>query len=159
MRNAIEVIRVTSPKIKERGRLYCQLLDFKASEDEDSLARPYCHIIAHVKNEPSSAVPWATGRHHEQELRLYPPFGQRSPVWMSCSCESFLFVSEVALTLQGNSSIIHSNGKLPNITNPLKIPSACKHMIKVLERTMRDRQVQKIIFGLKIDDRTKKRMP
>ena len=51
-------------------------------------------------------------------------------VWCHCSCEYFLYHVEVALTAQGSSSVINSNGNLPVETNPQMKGHLCKHLFK-----------------------------
>lgn len=49
----------------------------------------------------------------------------------SCSCPDFLYRWEVALVNKGAADVEYSNGEQPDITNPKKIPAACKHMYKL----------------------------
>jgi hypothetical protein len=52
---------------------------------------------------------------------------------VSCDCEFFLYVCEVALHRYGSADIIHSNGEFPYETNPRGIPMICKHLVKILK--------------------------
>lgn len=57
-----------------------------------------------------------------------------SKVWLSCSCEWFLFVCEVADAETDNANIKYSNGRAPVITNPQRIGTVCKHIIAALRK-------------------------
>ena len=56
-----------------------------------------------------------------------------SRVKMSCDCEHFMFVCEVALKKKGNADIIFSNGKPARVKNPRHIPQLCKHLYRLSE--------------------------
>lgn len=158
MKTALEVLRVTDSKIKERAR-DAHLIDFKVKRGVDQVKRPFALVIAHVAQDPGSpSAPWSSGRHHEQQIRLYPPFGNRSPAWMTCTCEWHLYSNEVALTVKDSSSIVHSNGKLPRIKNPAMIPMACKHITKVLQKALTDGRVRNLLNKPQ-DKAMQRRMP
>jgi hypothetical protein len=53
-------------------------------------------------------------------------------VWCSCTCEYFLYHTEVALKSKGSTNVIHSNGKRPKETNPNMVAHLCKHCVAVL---------------------------
>lgn len=55
-------------------------------------------------------------------------------VHVSCDCDFFLYYCEVALFRIGSASIIYSNGKAPNVTNPRMIPFCCKHLYVVMKK-------------------------
>ena len=55
-----------------------------------------------------------------------------SSVWLHCSCEYFTFNLEVALTSQGSSSVINSNGALPVEKNPSMKGHLCKHLLAAI---------------------------
>lgn len=63
-----------------------------------------------------------------------PKFDLDTPVWVSCSCEYFLFNCEVADAESDNSSIKYSNGKFPHITNPAGVQHLCKHLISAIRK-------------------------
>jgi hypothetical protein len=63
-----------------------------------------------------------------------PPFTRDTKVWVSCSCEYYLFHCEVADAQEDSSSIKYSNGKAPNVTNPHHIPHLCKHLTQCIRR-------------------------
>jgi len=52
-------------------------------------------------------------------------------VVVSCSCENFLYVDEVALNKKDAANIRYSNAKLPVETNPLMVPQCCKHLFRL----------------------------
>lgn len=54
--------------------------------------------------------------------------GAKSRVWVTCSCEYWLFVCEVATWARDSTSNINSNGDFPAITNPNMKPKLCKHL-------------------------------
>lgn len=54
-------------------------------------------------------------------------------VKVGCDCESYLFVSEVALHHQGSADIVYSNGARPWVTNPRMIPTLCSHLTKLAQ--------------------------
>lgn len=49
-------------------------------------------------------------------------------VVLSCSCDDFWAVWEVALSSRGAARIEYSNGERPLEKNPLMIPGCCKHL-------------------------------
>lgn len=162
MRTAIELVRITSNRVKARAKR-CKLLSFKVRSYKDNVDRPCAIVTATVKHNPDETAPWASGRVHTVQARLYPPFGPRVPTWITCTCEWHLYSNEVALTLQGSSSIIRSNGKLPDIKNPLRLTMCCKHVAKVLDRAVRDKQVYQTLIAptrkIIADPKLAKRMP
>jgi hypothetical protein len=63
-----------------------------------------------------------------------PKFDLDTPCWVSCSCEWFLFVCEVADAESDNATIRYSNGKFPVETNPRGIGTLCKHLISAIRK-------------------------
>lgn len=63
-----------------------------------------------------------------------PLFNLDTPCWVSCSCEWFLFVCEVADAESDNATIKYSNGKFPVETNPRGIGTICKHLISAIRK-------------------------
>lgn len=63
-----------------------------------------------------------------------PQMTLESKVWVSCSCEWFLFVCEVADAESDNATVRYSNGMFPKITNPQGIGTVCKHIISALRK-------------------------
>jgi hypothetical protein len=57
-----------------------------------------------------------------------------SKIWVSCDCPFHLYFCEYALTKQGNSAIIYSNGQPPVERNPREYPIVCKHTLVALNR-------------------------
>ena len=63
--------------------------------------------------------------------------GPDAQVLLTCSCPDFKFRWEVALTKQGGSRILYSNGESHVIQNPQEKPGCCRHafaFIKLLQR-------------------------
>jgi hypothetical protein len=56
-----------------------------------------------------------------------------------CQCDYFTYTCEVALAKRGASRIINSNGAPASVRNPKHIPTACKHLYKVLETLVKKR--------------------
>lgn len=109
----------------------CGILGFFASRGIDQVLKTYVLAVCGVVCRP----PHGSGKLHRVELRLYKPpdkrsslFGKNGALWCTCSCEYFTYNLEVALSLKGSSSLLNSNGKLPNIKNPRYIPYVCKHI-------------------------------
>ena len=63
-----------------------------------------------------------------------PPFNLDSLVWVSCSCEYFLYNCEVADAETDNSTVKYSNGAFPKITNPQGVGHLCKHLISAFKK-------------------------
>jgi hypothetical protein len=61
---------------------------------------------------------------HLQLVRIYT----KDRVWLTCDCKFWLYYCEVAVASAGSSSVLHSNGEDPGITNPSRIPFLCKHL-------------------------------
>ena len=59
---------------------------------------------------------------------------QYRKLWVSCTCEYWMFYCEYAMAKFGASDIIHSNGQPPVVTNPGNWPYGCKHVTRVLNR-------------------------
>ena len=59
-------------------------------------------------------------------------------VRVSCTCPYFKFYCEAALHKYAAADIIYSNGERPIITNPRMLPMVCKHLVKVLERIVKE---------------------
>lgn len=52
-------------------------------------------------------------------------------VVLSCSCDDFWAVWEVALSAQGAARVEYSNGERPIERNPTMIPGCCKHLYRL----------------------------
>lgn len=50
-------------------------------------------------------------------------------VVLSCSCDDFLYMWEVALRKNGAARVEYSNGKLPQDKNPEMRPGCCGHLV------------------------------
>jgi hypothetical protein len=55
-------------------------------------------------------------------------------VVLSCSCDDFWAVWEVALAAQGAARVEYSNGERPIDRNPQMIPGCCKHLFRLGSR-------------------------
>lgn len=53
---------------------------------------------------------------------------------VSCSCEDFMYVHEVANHDKGAADIDYSNGELPVVKNPKLRPGLCKHLYKLYQQ-------------------------
>lgn len=140
---AVELLRNVDSKRLERAN-NTFVVTFVVTPDRDPVARPIAQIVATTTCPP----PHGSGRTHRVEARLYAPSGQRMPSWVTCSCEDLKFVWESVLTRQNSSSLLHSNGAFPVITNPSGRKATCKHIARVLSRAIRDSKVVAAIRGL-----------
>lgn len=79
---------------------------------------------------------------HKVLIRL---MNRKDKLWVSCSCESFMYNWEYALMKNGGSSIKYSNGDPATRTNPRNIPGVCPHIYKLLRRASTLRQLQAML--------------
>ena len=129
------------PTIAQRAKK-CIRVSFAVVEDFDDLKRPHAYITSGMICTP----PDGSGRVHKTEARLYNPFGQTSPTWVSCNCGSFRYTFEEDLVPSQSSSLRYVNGPDKNIRNPRKIPALCKHLVALLAYATRSAKVRKILF-------------
>lgn len=63
-------------------------------------------------------------------IRVYDAKSMRSDAqaWVTCDCEHWKFVCEVAAARVGSSTVIHAKNAPPRIKNPAMIPQLCKHL-------------------------------
>jgi len=117
----------------------CTISKYAYESSVDNANRPCIEIISGVVSNKSNP-PWASGKVHYQEIRLYPPYkysqGMFMNVFCDCDCESWKYRNEVAMSVKGSAVINYSNGKAPIIRNPRETPSACKHIVAVLKDTL-----------------------
>ena len=66
------------------------------------------------------------------EYHFYGTRNKNGYIWVTCTCEYWLYHCEVATSKKGSAEIIHSNGANPKITNPRNMPALCKHLLKGL---------------------------
>jgi hypothetical protein len=140
---AVELLRNTDTRRLERAR-NTYVVTFTVAADRDDVARPIAQIVATTTCPP----PHGSGRTHRVEARLYAPSGQRMPSWVTCSCEDIMYRWEAVLTRQNSSSLLHSNGAWPVVTNPSGRKAICKHVARVLSRAIKDSKVVAAIRGL-----------
>lgn len=81
------------------------------------------------------------GRRHACAVRFFGAPEQKSPVWLTCDCEYWLYVCEYAVSRSKSTDIIHCNGQAPEITNSALRPFLCKHLYSIsnLRRFTRDK--------------------
>lgn len=103
----------------------------------DTTRGPYFEAAFSVK----SRRPIRGVQHHEVWRCIVRQFGKdqlelarggistKRLSWIWCSCPSFLYNWEVALTAVGSSNIVDSNGEKPVIRNPAMKPGCCKHQV------------------------------
>lgn len=61
-----------------------------------------------------------------------------SEIWVSCTCPYHLYNSEYALTQQGSSDIIYSNGEPAFERNPNNEGFVCKHILLALQHALNE---------------------
>ena len=89
-------------------------------DDEDK----WYKLISGVSRPSKKGLP------HKFTLKIYGKGTTvRSKAWVHCNCPYFLFNCEVALSLQGSSTVVNSNGRRPRIMNPGMRPKLCKHLM------------------------------
>jgi hypothetical protein len=103
--------------------------------------RPYVNILATLRRAP----PIGTGKLRKVHLKIYDKQDQSAEIWASCSCEGFLYFSEISWSLKGSSSVIYSNGKLPHIRNPNFTLRGCPHVVALLSWSLRSKTVARRI--------------
>lgn len=64
------------------------------------------------------------------KFRFFGKISTTALVWVSCSCEDFRYVHEVALTAAGSSSVEYSSGAIPHVKNPRGRIGLCKHLYR-----------------------------
>ena len=118
-------LRAKNPRFRKRrdrvetkeGKTYRSLFLNCSLQNEDSTGTSYDLIIRNYS-------------YPQRPKDFY--FTPASKLWVHCSCPYFLYYVEVALTLQGSSSIYDSNGNMPRINNPKVVPYVCKHLFAAL---------------------------
>jgi len=98
-------------------------VQFKKVEAGSDAYGEYRQVVAICK---ADSIP------RQVTLKFYGRHDLGAKTWMSCTCEYFLYVCEVALEGKDSSDIIHSNGAAPSVTNPRFTPRTCKHCIAAL---------------------------
>lgn len=104
---------------------------------KDSVRKQRNVLLTTTKTRPA---PGEAKRYHYHNQRVYPVdrkytgnLASCPAVKVSCTCERFTYVWEVALWKQGAADILYSNGEMPTQTNPRMIPGCCKHLIKIIK--------------------------
>ena len=108
----------------------------KESAGLSSSAQPQIIFDTKSQNPTTQRRP----ENHRTVVRLLDR--QYKRLWLSCSCEYWLFYCEYAHAKIGSSDIIFSNGEPSVVTNPKAVPWLCKHTIRVLSR---DSTVKKLV--------------
>lgn len=119
-----KMFQVTDPVIKQNAnKVSTSVKTLKMSFDEHGEFK----LIMGVSKDHDSRVP------HVWTAKIYGEArNPRSEAWVHCNCEYFLFNCEVALAVQGSSTVVNSNGKRPKITNPSMKPKICKHLVAAM---------------------------
>lgn len=140
------IVRITPKSIRDRGMRECvmRINTVRVDMDQDGV----CKIV--------QARTICGNKHHQTTIKFYHgniptdwneakealskvPTGAdlwKAPVWVSCNCEYFLYHCEVALATYRCSSVMHSSGEAPLMTNPARTPYACKHIIALAPRAI-----------------------
>lgn len=134
-------LRTGRKTIVERAKS-CIRVTFAVVEDFDDLNRPHAFITSGI----ICPQPNGTGKVHKVEARLYNPFGQTSPTWVSCDCGNFRYTWEEDLVPWHSSSMRYVNGPDKNIRNPKHFPALCKHLVALLSYAVRSAKVRKVLF-------------
>ena len=121
-----QLISLTPKKVRDRAK-FIKVLVTRTIKDLDAEGKIFRKIQFKASDKKGSGTP------HLITVRLY---GKNevlnSDCWIHCSCEYFTFNLEVALTTQGSSSVINSNGALPVEKNPEMKGHLCKHLIATI---------------------------
>lgn len=117
----LEYTRVHTPNVMRKTRSVSVRIT-SVREDEDEQKDKYKLVKATCVGDTSPRY---------VVLQLYGD-GLKSHCWATCTCEWWLYHCEVAVDRKGSSSVIHSNGAPPKITNPKMVPSLCKHIAAAL---------------------------
>lgn len=112
-----ELLLNNTPNLQTELSQYVKVLRKTASLT--SFGVPELFYITKSKEPTTSAKP----PHLRTVIRWFP--GTEDNLWVSCSCEWFMFNCEYALWTHNASSIIYSNGEPALITNPRNIPMCC----------------------------------
>ena len=86
-----------------------------------------------TRTKTAPAEPGDPARRHYQRIDVLEPgvkdiTRKNTRLKVSCDCESFMYMAEVALNRYGAADIIYSNGEKPRVTNPKMVPLVCKHL-------------------------------
>lgn len=139
------ILSQTPNSIAKRAKKV-HIVSFKAFPAYDQKAKTkkrHARCVVHAIDTSTNG----SGRTHTIEMRIYRPYGLKSPVWVSCSCESQYFTYEVALSMVGSSSVKYSNGEFPIEKNPRLRKGACKHTVAALWSALRRKKVQEYVQG------------
>ena len=125
-------------KIVERAGS-CVTYIVRSIYDLDRDKKPYRKVLAKSRDMNTKSDP--------TKIMTFRFYGMHRAImddqcWVSCSCEFFTYNLEVALTTQGSSSVINSNGNMPIKRNPNTKPALCKHLLAAVKR------IQKIKFDI-----------
>lgn len=125
-----EIVRVTPQKIRDYS-VKCRAVRQGKSVIEVQkplgLVLNELYYVKGTTNTYKVRLMFMPSKRNEQ-----PTKDKNSPLWVTCDCAFFLYNCEVALARAGSSSVIHSNGKRPVVTNPKLIPYVCKHVYRAM---------------------------
>ena len=82
-----------------------------------------------------------SGRTHIQVIRYQKDnktkVNKMTPIWVSCSCENWLYTQEYAVWVNDSTNIIHCNGNFPKIKNKVLKSGLCKHLLKAIPKALK----------------------
>lgn len=129
MLNYIKFINKTLPKIikyakpvKASVRFGQHKYDTKVYDDE------VYQVVTNAVDNSSHG----SGRKHTQVIRFIGEQSKKSEMWVSCTCEYWLYHNEYAVWVNDSTSIIHCNGNFPKEKNRILRPGLCKHLVKAI---------------------------
>lgn len=65
----------------------------------------------------------------KQTIRFHGDIvSKKTDVWVSCTCPYWKYYCETAVSYDGSTSLLYSNGEFPVIRNPKSISYLCKHL-------------------------------
>lgn len=81
-----------------------------------------------------TSLPRRDAQVHKCVIRYFgDKLSTSADVWVSCNCQYYRYVLEVANTAKGSSSIEYSTGARPRKRNPRLRSGLCKHLFRASE--------------------------
>jgi len=137
--NLSTLVQMTDQGTRKRSQL-CQARVAHTTDGEDG-GVPYMEVIsiAHCKESKHSyVVTYRFSNPDNNKISMV-----QHPTWVRCSCPSFLYRLEVALSKHGSSDVYYSNGRYPMIRNPKLRPYLCKHLMVSLSGAVNELKARK----------------
>lgn len=78
---------------------------------------------------------------YKTRVRVFGEQSSRSPVWVHCTCPNFRYQWDWVLTQKESSTLFKTKDKQPNVRNPKKNKSVCKHVASALDWLKKDRGI------------------